>query len=153
MDGLDGEIVIARIALVGLQRFAEVAVVVGPGAHGGLVVHGAGLDDGNVQELGKLGVPDTERDVEVVLVVTRALVAGKAAPEAVLGRHRALEGVADVLSGDGGAVVEDVARIDGESPVSGGVVGKARVQHVGDNLKIVVQLHHVLIHQIAEKLV
>ena len=87
------------------------------------------------------------------LVVARALIAGKAPAEAVLGGDGALERVADVVAGDGAAVVEDVAGVDGEDPVGGGVVGSALVEHVGDDVEVVVQLDHVLVDEVAHELV
>ena len=89
----------------------------------------------------------------MVLIITGALIAGKAALEAVLSGHGALKGVADILSGDRSAVVKDMTRLDGEGPVGRCVVGQSCVQDVWDDFKIVVQLHHILVYQVAQELV
>ena len=49
--------------------------------------------------------------------------------------------------------MEHVAGLDVEDPVGGVLVRDALVEHVRHHVEAVVQLHHVLIHQIADELV
>ena len=119
-----------------------------------LDLEGAGLDDGDVQKLDELAVPDAQGDRHAVVVVGRALEAGKAAAEAVI-----VDGIADgidqVLPLHGGAVREGVFMlgIQVELPDRRIVVAGPGTDDTGDGLEIVIHLHHILIDQIADQLI
>ena len=140
--------VIGRSDKIGLV----LAVHIGPTADGLGVAVGAVFDDGDIQQLYKLRVANAERDIEAGIVISGALIAREAAAETV-GVYRGVERIAQVAPGDGRTVAEIVSLGDLEGPVGGLLVADPARQQVRDDLEVIIQLYHVLIHEVAHELV
>ena len=159
IDGVHRQILIAGVILIGDQGVALFIITIRAAADGGVarrahVAVGAGLDDGQVQKLNELPVADTQGDVDHALPGGGALVAGEAAVVAV-GVDGPAHGVAHVPGHDLGAVGEIVPRLDGQLPVFARVVALPLADDaaVPDDLKVVVQLDHILVDQGADQLI
>ena len=154
IDHVHRQVVIAVIAVEGQQLRALLVVHVRAAAHRVDVAVRADLDDRNVEQLDKLLVRDAERDDQLAVGIGYALYARKAAGEAV-GVDAVLDRHAHVVARDRRAVVEDVRRIIGQRPGlavlrDGPLADQPRAL---DDLKVVVDLDQVLVHQRADQLV
>ena len=158
VDHIHRQLIPPGVILVGVELRVLLVVAVGSaadGAHAVLGVPGAALDDRHVQELDKLGIADAQGHLEFILAGGRgALIAGETAPEAVSVDAHA-QGIAEVRGGDRLAGGEGVGRlrVQREGPEGALLVAFPAGDHIGDDLEVVVHLHHVLIDQIADELV
>ena len=154
IDHVHRQVFIAVIAVEGQQLRALLVVHVRAAAHRVDVAVRADLDDRDVEQLDELLVRDAERDDQLAVGIGYALDAREAAGVAV-GVDAVFDRHAHIVAGDGRAVVEDVRRIIGQRP------GLAVLRdgpfpdqpRAFDDLKVVVDLHEVLVHQRADQLV
>ena len=157
IDSLQRELV--RIGIVGIGKQGDALLVIhiragADGRHMGLHLEGAGLDDGDVQELDKLAVADAEGHGHAVVRIGSALEAGKAPAVAVV-----VDGVADgidqVLPFHGSSVGEvvGVVAVQREGPDRGVVIRRPGADDVRDRVEVLIHLDHMLIDQVADQLV
>ena len=115
IDDVQRKFAVQRIGVIGDERRLVFIIHIRAAAERLLFVHAAIGDDRYVQQLYKLRIADAEVHIEVLRVVVCALIAGKPAAESVR-VYSALKGIAQILAGDGGAVMKGVPGIYGKAP-------------------------------------
>ena len=152
IDHIQGQAVVAVIAGKGQKLGAVFIICIGAAAQRVLVAEGAPLHHGDIQQLDKLPVCLGQGHIQLILRVGHAGDAVEA-PAVPVCPNGILQGKTQVVAGDVGPVMEHMAGVDVKDPALAVLRAGPAGDQLGNDLKIVVQLHHILIDQAADQLV